>query len=239
VYPTKRELCTALGDEIIADITQTLTQQARYHLVLSGGSTPKTLYAYLATQHAHSVPWERVSFYWGDERFVPHDHEQSNTRMARESFLDALGVTAQNSHPFPTHEATPDAAAQALEATLKTIFPDAAWPRFDRVLLGMGTDGHTASLFPGTDACLETRRWVTPSTAPAAPTQRLTLTFPAINHARHIDFLLTGSAKGPVLSTQLSQPTSPNERPTGAIQPRDGTLLYWLDQDAAEPFSRD
>jgi 6-phosphogluconolactonase len=168
---------------------------------LSGGSTPKRLYQRLArSPRRDAMPWSRLHWFWGDERFVPPDDERSNARMAREALLDQAPVSPDHIHPIPVDAASPETAATAYEATLRSFYGsdrlDPARPLFDIMLLGIGSDGHTASLFPGKAAVEETQRWVTaaePGLEPFVP--RVSLTLPAIAASRAVVFLVAGADK--------------------------------------------
>ncbi len=174
-------------------------------LVLAGGHTPRGPYARLASApEAGSVPWENVRLFWGDERFVPPDHPASNYRMARETLLEEVHPPARNVFPMPTEAPDAEEAARRYERTLRGLFPDSAFPVFDLVLLGLGADGHTASLFPGGPECEERFRWCVASLAPpkagrdppgSAPRERITLTLPVLNAARCVAFLVSGEDK--------------------------------------------
>lgn len=233
VYPDAKLLCTSMATHIVEYIRKTLTQQERFSFVLSGGSTPATLYRQLAQEHATDISWERVDFFWGDERFVPTDSPQSNAHLAHTTLLAPLHLNAQQIYFVPTEAETAEKAAQQYEATLRTYFASQGRPRFDLILLGMGTDGHTASLFPTTDAVQAQDAWVVEGLAPVEPTARITLTYDAIGHARRIAFLITGESKAAVLQNQKTQPIDRVHRPAGAIEAVDGDVHFWLDQDAA------
>ena len=170
-----------------------------YRVSLSGGSTPKVLYGLLASDEFRTrFPWSRVSWYWGDERFVPYDHPDSNYRMAREAMLAKVSVPSENIHPIPT-DGTPDDAARRYERTLQEAYGaitlDARRPLFDLMLLGLGPDGHTASLLPGEPVLNERKRWVA-AVSHGRPEVRITLTYPAIESSRRVAFLVAGEEKG-------------------------------------------
>jgi 6-phosphogluconolactonase len=174
----------------------------RFALSLSGGSTPKLLYELLATpEFRDRMPWERVHLFWGDERFVPHDHADSNYRMTREAMLDHLPIPPENIHAVPT-DTTPADGAARYDRTLRVFYGrenlDASRPLFDVTLLGLGEDGHTASLFPGTPALDESLAWVTPVTTHVAQ-PRVTLTYPAIASSGTVLFLAAGAGKRAIL----------------------------------------
>lgn len=203
-----------------------------FRVALSGGSTPRGLFALLADASAPyraRVPWDRVHFFWGDERCVPPDAPDSNYRMARETLLDKLGIPPERVFRM-AGELDPEDAAKKYEAVLRAQLGDA--PRFDFVFLGLGPDGHTASLFPGTPAVTETARLVAVGTAPVSPTARLTLTMPVLNAAARVVFVVSGAAKAAVAARVLTEPPSP-AFPAGLVDPSKGSVLWLLDQDAA------
>jgi 6-phosphogluconolactonase len=209
-----------------------------FAVCLSGGSTPRRLYERLATPAiASRFPWGRTHWFWGDERFVPHDHRDSNYRMARDALLSRVPIPAENIHPIPTEGLSPDQAVATYEATLKrfygseTLVPDR--PLFDVTLLGIGDNGHTASLFPGHAALHEKRRWVVAVNDPAAG-PRITLTYPAIDSSRDVAFLATGKEKRSVIArAQAGDPTIPAAmvHPVGR--------LHWFTDRAAAPAGKD
>jgi 6-phosphogluconolactonase len=168
-------------------------------VALSGGSTPRSLYRLLAEPpYRDAFPWSRTHWFWGDERFVPHDDPQSNYRMVQEALLSRAPIPAANIHPVPTEGLGPEAAASAYERELKSFHGgerlDAARPLFDLTLLGLGSDGHTASLFPGTAVLAERNRWVA-AVIGAKSEARITLTYPALESSRRVAFLVAGEEK--------------------------------------------
>jgi 6-phosphogluconolactonase len=174
-----------------------------FTLVLSGGGTPRRLYELLAGPPYRDVfPWHRTHLFWGDERFVPRDDASSNYRMVRDAILSQAPIRAANIHPVPTEGLTPEAAASDYERELKSFYGaerlDPARPLFDVNLLGLGPDGHTASLFPGTAVLEERERWVAPVVGPKPA--RITLTYPALESSRHVAFLVAGKEKREILS---------------------------------------
>ncbi|MGH6850340.1 MAG: 6-phosphogluconolactonase [Methylocella sp.] len=178
----------------------------RFSLSLSGGSTPKRAYELLADSGA-APDWRKVHLFWGDERFVPPDHQDSNFRMAREALIDHVPIPPAQVHPIPTNSASPEQTAGLYEATLqgfygsKTLDPE--WPLFDVTLLGLGEDGHTASLFPGTEALDERDAWVT-SIVGVKPEPRISLTYPALQSSRAILFAVSGAKKRDILARVLA-----------------------------------
>ena len=209
--------------------------RGRFSVALAGGSTPQLAYRLLAAEPYRSlVPWPAAHVFFGDERCVPPDHPESNYRAAREALLMHVPISAQNVRRMKG-EREPREAAREYEAELRDFFgAGAAWPRFDLVLLGMGDDGHTASLFPGTAALDETRAWAAANRVGKLNAHRVTLTAPAINAAAHVIFLVTGAGKAETLADVL-RPTHPTRAtsPARLIRPGDGTLEWIVDRDAA------
>jgi 6-phosphogluconolactonase len=200
---------------------------------LSGGSTPRRLYECLAAPDiASRFPWSRAHWFWGDERFVPHDHRDSNYRMAREAFLARVPVPPDNIHAVPTVGLSPEQAAAAYETTLKRFYgADALAPNrplFDVTLLGIGEDGHTASLFPGQPALQETRRWAV-AVIGAKAEARITLTYPALDSSRDLAFVVTGREKRKVVARAIE---GDRTIPAGAVRPV-GRLHWFMDRAAA------
>ncbi len=193
----------------------------RFALCLSGGSTPKRLYELLATApYRDSFPWSRTHLFWGDERFVPHDDALSNYRMVREALLTHINIPATNIHAVPTEHTGPAAAAAAYEHDLKSFYGsdrlDPARPLFDVNLLGLGEDGHTASLFPGTTVLTEREHWAAPVIGAKAEA-RITLTYLALESATQVAFLVEGDGKRAILQRLGREPDLPAARlhPTG------------------------
>ncbi len=209
-----------IGAEAIRD-------RGRFLVALSGGETPRPVYERLASPpHARRLDWSAVEVFSVDERCVPLTDERSNYRMAREAFLDRVTIPANRIHRIKG-EIDPLAAADAYELTLREVLGGEG--RLDLILLGMGADGHTASLFPKHQALTETDRWVVPVHVPADPPWRVTMTLPLINTARHILFLVTGKEKATaVRDLQEGEPL-----PASMVRPADGTLSLFLDSGAA------
>jgi len=200
---------------------------------LAGGSTPKRTYELLASEaYREQLNWSKVHIFFGDERCVPPDHSESNYRMANEALISRVSIPPPNVHRI---NGLGDAVANAslYEDELRTFFNPASWPRFDLVLLGMGDDGHTASLFPGTKALVEPRAWVVANWVEKFGTFRITLTAPAINHAANIAFLVTGATKAERLLEVLRGALDPEKLPSQLIQPLDGSLFWLVDKAAA------
>lgn len=202
-------------------------------VALSGGSTPKPVYQRLAAGYRDAIPWQRVLLFWGDERFVPHDSPHSNYRMAEEAMIDPLSLPAANIHPVPTDLPDPADAARQYELTLRRELGGDS-PALDLLLLGLGDDGHTASLFPGSPALQELAHDTAVAQAPAEPRTRITLTLPMIGRAREIIFLVSGRGKHGPLRTILDAPETARQLyPAGMIRPA-GTILWIVDREAYE-----
>jgi 6-phosphogluconolactonase len=212
---------------------EAVEERGAFSVALSGGTTPRRVYELLASDdYKERVSWSKVHVFFGDERAVPPDHSESNYRMASEALLSRVNIPPENVHRI---EGLGDAAANAsdYESIMRGFFGDAEWPRFDLVLLGMGDDGHTASLFPGTSALEESRAWVAPNWVEKLQAWRITLTAPAINAARRVIFLVTGTAKAERLHEVLNGARDPSRLPSQNIAPRDGTLEWYVDRAAA------
>ena len=201
-------------------------------LLLSGGSTPRASYERLATKYRDSVPWDRVHLFWGDERFVPSGDPRSNARMAREALVDRVPCPPANVHPIPTELPSADAAALRYDDLLRARFPGGV-PRFDLVLLGLGDDAHTASIFPGSRALEEPARWVLAVTAPADPPQRITLTMPALIAAARLFVLAAGAGKAAALRRVIDPASDPTLYPAASLQRARARVTWWVDRAAA------
>lgn len=203
----------ALASRAAAFIAQRISEApGRFALCLSGGSTPRPVYERLGSGQALDPhDWQKVHLFWGDERYVPQDHRDSNFRMAREALIGRVAIPPAQVHPVPTDCATPLETAASYEAALQNFYGastlDPARPLFDMTLLGLGEDGHIASLFPGTAALGERRAWVT-AVSGARPEPRITLTFPAIESSREIVFLVSGEGKRDILARVLADGAS-------------------------------
>jgi 6-phosphogluconolactonase len=229
VLPDPVALARHVAEWMIAQV-----QAARddVRICLSGGSTPKTLYSLLATPEFNArFPWAKASWYWGDERFVPYDHPESNYRMAREAMLAKVPAPAERIHPIPT-DGSPDIAAGRYERLLRQANGgsrlDPERPLFDIMLLGLGGDGHTASLLPGDAALEERERWVV-AVAHGRPEVRITLTVPVIESSRKVAFLVAGSEKAEILRRIHA---GAGDLPAGRIRPV-GELIWFVDSAAA------
>lgn len=232
VFDTPEDLAQRLADWMVTRIGAA-ARSGRVALCLSGGATPRRLYELLgAAPRRERLPWPRIHCFWGDERFVPHDDPRSNFRMAHEALLRHVPIPADNIHPIPTERGSAAAAAAAYERVLKGFYGadalDAVRPLFDLTLLGLGEDGHIASLFPNSPTLAETEKWVAPAVGPGA-VDRVTLTYPALASSAATVLLVAGERKGAVLSRlRAGDPALPatHLRPVGE-------LLYFTDRAAA------
>ncbi|MCB1676812.1 MAG: 6-phosphogluconolactonase [Halioglobus sp.] len=224
----------ALAHRVAEEVTEAaLAAKGAFRVCLSGGSTPEALYALLASDTFRGrFPWPRVFWYWGDERFVPHDHPDSNYRMACEAMLDRAPVPPQNIFPIPT-DGTPDDAARRYERMLQEMYGsnalDPARPLLDFTLLGIGEDGHTASLLPGQPVLQEQERWVA-AVPHGRPEVRITMTYPAIASSRQVAFLVSGAGKSAILHAIRA---GHSRAPAARIR-SDGDLVWFVDRAAAD-----
>lgn len=233
----KRAAATLL--EIAADAVR---QKGSFELVLSGGSTPKALYGLLVDDPAlrSQVPWEKMHLFFGDERHVKPEDPQSNYRMAWEAMISKSPLKPEQVTRVKAENPNAEDAAKDYEQAIRTYFKlaDGQFPRFDLVLLGMGSEGHVASLFPGTKALRENRRIVVHNWVGKVLMDRITLTAPAINNARHIISMVTGADKCPALTAVLERVYEPDQLPAQLIQPVNGTLLWLVDTAAGGMLTR-
>jgi len=227
--------------EVFASATnEAMLGRGEVYVALSGGSTPKAMGQVLSTpEYQRRVPWTHLEIFWGDERWVPLDSPESNAGEAKRGFLDRSPISSQNIHPFDTAADDPDIAAAEMEAKIRSILPENEYPpRFDLILLGMGDDGHTASLFPGTAAIREDSKLVVAHHVPKLNSDRLTFTPPLINAARQVVFLVSGSGKAPVLQQVLQGEYQPELLPSQVVSPNHGMLTWLVDTAAAAELSR-
>jgi 6-phosphogluconolactonase len=217
-----------------AELAEVFTgDTGRFTVALSGGSTPKAMFQILAEKpFADALPWRSIYFFWGDERCVPPDHADSNYRMASESLLSKVPIPAENIFRIPAEDDDHQRAAARYSETLQKFFGE-EWPHFDLVFLGMGADGHTASLFPGTKALKAHDRIAAANYVDKFQSWRITLTADAINRARNVIFLVAAQDKAPALKEVIEGPRNPELYPSQLIDPFYGTLLWMIDEAAA------
>jgi len=227
-------LSSAAFEHIRDAAVRAVSDHGRFDLVLTGGRTPVDLYRRLSGPDGRTIPWQALHLWWGDERCVPPDHPESNYRLAAETILTGAEVPEENVHPIHC-AGTPEAAAAVYEREVAVVRDREQGGGFDLVLLGMGEDGHVASLFPDSAALREQVRWVEGVVGPVdrPPRERVTLTLPALNAAREVVMLVAGAAKGPALARVLRRRgPGTTSLPASLIRPRE-RLLWLLDQEAA------
>jgi 6-phosphogluconolactonase len=210
--------------------------RGRFSVALSGGSTPKPLYELLAQPPwKESLPWSKTHVFWGDERNLPADAPDSNFRMVNQALLSKIKIPAENIHRVRTELKAPEKVAADYERTLREFFPGAAsdWPQIDLNLLGLGENGHTASLFPHTPVLHDDKHWVAGLYIEEVKMERITMTTPAINHSRNIVFLVSGASKAQVVHDILHGPRDPERLPAQLIQAEAGSVIWLLDRPAA------
>jgi 6-phosphogluconolactonase len=236
---TPQELFAAAAEEVIRAATDAVAQRGRFTIALSGGSTPKSLFNLLATNARTVLPWDRMFFFWGDERHVPPTDPESNYRMAEETMLSKIPVAAGNVFRIAAENPDAAAAAESYEKTLQKFFAlqSGGFPRFDLILLGMGPDGHTASLFPGSAGLQEKSRLVIANWVDKFKTHRLTFTLPVLNAAACVAFLVSGTDKAPALHAVLESDAPGEQYPSKLVRPSDGKLIWLIDRAAASQLT--
>ena len=235
VYPDGEALARAAAATFVRAVGAATAARGRAFVALSGGSTPRRMGELLADNpYRDAVPWEMVEVFWGDERWVPEASDESNAGVARRTFLDRVPVSPSRINPFPTSLPDPELAASMYATQIKTVFGVTdGRPAFDLVLLGMGDDGHTASLFPGTAAIQEREALVVAHRVPKLDAWRLTLTPPVINAARDVAFLVGGAGKAATLARVLEGPEHVDELPSQVVRLGGGRLRWLVDEAAA------
>ena len=238
VFPTPEALADAVARHIVASAEESITTTGRFTLALAGGSTPRDAYVRLASDaFAHRVEWGSVHVLWGDERCVPPDDPQSNYRMAKDALLNRVPIPAHQIHRI-RGEDDPHKAAAEYERELRALLrsegtASPALAGLDLALLGLGEDGHTASLFPGQAAVHEASRWVMPVYLPEVVMWRITLTPAVLNAARDVTFVVSGASKAARIQQVLQGPFTPDLLPAQAIRPLQGRLTWMVDEAAS------
>jgi 6-phosphogluconolactonase len=225
-----------IANRFVAIARDSIAARDRFMVALSGGSTPKALFELLATDAwRDQVDWARTHLFWGDERFVPKDHGDSNYRMTREALISKIDIPEGNVHRVQTEGGTPDEVAHIYAGTLRSVFGlgDDGIPRFDLMHLGLGDDGHTASMFPGTTAMHESEKLVVAVWVEKFQQHRITTTPPVINNAAEVQFLVAGASKKDVVPQVIRGAYEPDRLPSQTVKPHDGVLRWLLDRDAA------
>ena len=235
MFPEPAKLAEAIAVELKKASKQAHEAGRRFNLVLAGGSTPRAVYQFLARpEFKSSIAWDCIHFFWGDERCVPSDHEDSNYCMARETLLDPLDIPQENIHRIrgendPTAETT-----RYAEEIKNNLTPQPGeTPRFDWILLGLGTDGHTASLFPGAQPIEDPSGLCAVAIQPQSGQKRISLTSRVFNHAKRVSFIVTGKSKGQVVADILNESPKSKNYPAAQVHPQQGTLEWFLDANAA------
>jgi 6-phosphogluconolactonase len=229
------DLCHRGAKQFVETVAEAIARDGHAAVALSGGSTPKALYALLAqAPYRDQIPWDKVHFFWGDERSVPPDDAQSNYRMAHEALLAHVPVPPQNVHRMVAEADDKEASAEAYAAEIRRLVPNG---RFTLIHLGMGDDGHTLSLFPHTAALDVNDRLVVPNRVDKLDTWRMTFTYPLANAAWHVVFLASGDGKAAVLKQVLEGPRDHHTYPSQGIAPTSGTLTWLVDRAAASQLT--
>jgi 6-phosphogluconolactonase len=241
VVSNAEALAAKAAELIVSAAKSAIADRGRFTLVLSGGSTPERTYKLLSQPEWQAkIDWKHTRLFFGDERCVPHDDSRSNYHLANESLLKPAQIAADRVVAVRTNLATPAACAADYELQLKQFFGVSAEPpKFDLILLGLGDDGHTASLFPGKPSLNESNAWVThtpPGVLPP-PVDRVTLTFPVLNSARQAMFLVGGAGKATIVRDVLEQPCDVQKHPACGVRPKDGTITWLLDEAAASKLT--
>lgn len=234
VVPDVAALDRAAADEFARCAEDAVKDRGRFTVALSGGNTPRAVFALLANEYKAALPWDKTFIFFGDERHVPPQDAASNYRMASEALLSRVPIPAQNIHRIQA-ELDAETAAEQYEETLKGFFKlkTRELPRFDLVMLGMGEDGHTASLFPGTQALQETARLVVANRVEKLDTERITLTLPVLNAAAEVMVIIAGADKAEILN-RVAHPRGTAEFPIQLVRPKNGRLLWLVEQQAAK-----
>ncbi len=235
VFDLPADLFSNSAEKIVAIAKEAIQKNGRFSLALSGGQTPKGVYSVLASpEFKDKIDWKKTHVFWGDERPVVRTHPDSNYRMAKESLLDAAGIPQGNIHRIGSEE-DPMLAAQQYEDELRDFFDiaEGTFPSFDLILLGMGDDGHTASLFPESEALQIKDRLVVDNYVKKLNTHRITFTFPVINNAHNVLFLVSGSAKSKMIKQIMENSNTGNPLPSQMVNPMHGSLFWFLDKNAA------
>lgn len=227
IFDTKQELADTAAQYVVEMANEYISKHGRFSVALSGGSTPKILYNSLVRNYKDAVEWSKVDFFWSDERYVPIDHNDSNMKLAIDNLLNPLGISTNSCYFIETSLANPAGAADKYEKGISAYFEK---PEFDLILLGLGDDGHTASLFPRTKALEEKEKLVIANWVEKFKTWRITFTYPLLNAAKNVIFLAAGEGKSGVVK-EILQEKKPY--PAALVKPNSGKLFWLLDKQAA------
>ncbi len=237
IFDSKTELNRFAAEKFVEISNSAISESGRFTVALSGGSTPKGLYGLLSSEEfTGKIDWTKVYFFFGDERNVPHDSDESNFKMARENLLDRLQISEKQIFAWQTNLNNPEKIAENYNKTIKKFFDlgENKFPRFDLILLGIGDDGHTASLFPETEALDEKDKIAVENRVEKFDSFRLTFTFPTINNARNVIFLVAGDKKAETVRKILRDENDSEKLPAQNIELKDGELFWLLDAEAAK-----
>src|SRR6185369_8288528 len=237
IFPNSEDLARAAAEHFVARCREAVERRGSFTVALSGGSTPKLLFELLADPNEpfrDQIPWPNIHFFWSDERHVPPDHADSNYRMANEAMLSRVPVATNNVHRVPSENPNATEAASEYEQTLIETTRQSL-PQLDLILLGLGPDGHTASIFPGSEVLHETKRLVAAPWVEKFNTYRITMTLPLLNNGASVLFLVSGAEKAEMVKKVIE---GPKQYPAQAVQPTHGQLVWMLDKDAATKLIR-
>jgi 6-phosphogluconolactonase len=239
IYPDSNTLSQEAAQYIVRLASQSIVTRGRFTIALSGGSTPKVLYGLLGTEpYRGQIDWASVEIFWSDERCVPPDSADSNYALAQEVLLSKIPIPANQIHRMPADQPNSEAASSEYASEMQRTFGTSGIPSFDLIQLGMGPEGHTASLFPHQESLHEQRRLVMPVTVPKPPPPRLTFTPPILNAARHVLFLVTGGEKADAVQAVLEGSYQPEEYPAQIVRPTNGEVTWMLDTRAAAKLTK-
>ena len=235
IYPDLDTISQQAAAYVARIAREAIVTRGRFTIALSGGGTPRKLYSLLATgSYSSQIDWKLVDIFWSDERCVPPDDPESNYYMAQEAMLQHLSIPVAQVHRMPADRPDRDAASLAYTRDMQQVFGTNHVPDFDLIQLGMGPEGHTASLFPHQPSLHETQRLVMPVSVPKPPPDRLTFTPPILNAAHHILFLVTGADKADALHAVIEGPANPEEYPAQIVQPPNGEVTWMVDSAIAQ-----
>ena len=235
IYPDKHTLSQHAAEYIMRIANESIDLDGHFTIALTGGTTPGEVYSLLGSEPFRSqIDWQLVHIFWGDERGVPHNSPESNFYLAQEALLQKITIPESQIHPMPADQLDRDAASQAYTVEMQHTFGTNGIPSFDLIHLGMGPEGHTASLFPHQASLHEKHRLVMPVSVPKPPPDRLTFTPPLLNAARNVLFLVTGSEKADALHAVLEGEYQPDEYPAQIVRPINGEVVWMLDKAVAQ-----
>ncbi|MCB0584746.1 MAG: 6-phosphogluconolactonase [Phaeodactylibacter sp.] len=232
------ETAVQVAEDFAQYFAEWVEDKPRVTLALSGGSTPKVLFRLWAEQYRDSIEWGKVHFFWGDERCVPPDDEESNFKMANGLFLSRIGIPEENIHRIRGESRPEEEARRYAEEIVRFVNARNGMPSFDMILLGMGSDGHTASIFPDQMELLSVETLCAVATHPESGQQRITLTGKVLNNAEEVAFLATGQGKAAMVKKIINGEADSQHFPAAHIEPSQGELHWFIDQDAAEGLKK-